>query len=144
MSLEMIKNHGKPFLARIQGILCEGKITVENGYIYLCQDIMSGNLCEERHGYKHSWVVGTKYSLDLEENEVEDLVIIETLKPMTNEEIAKLDHNDLYDRFVKIIQTTTDIELLRKLFLKFALEGSFSAVMSMYYAHQKEIEETVK
>lgn len=54
---DLFKCHGKEFSCKIQGNYCEGKITVENNEVYLCQDIEEGDPCTETHGYKYSYRV---------------------------------------------------------------------------------------
>lgn len=48
--------HGMRFRAKIMEEECEGVITVEDGSIFLCQDIASGACCKDRQGYQYSWV----------------------------------------------------------------------------------------
>lgn len=46
---------GMEFRAEIKGASCEGKITVENGWVYLCQNERDGSPCKDRKGFESSW-----------------------------------------------------------------------------------------
>lgn len=50
---------GMVFLARIEGTLVEGKIQIQDGNLYLCQNARNGSSCRNKLGYKYSWVVRT-------------------------------------------------------------------------------------
>lgn len=52
---ELLKCDGRKFRAVIDGVECEGKITVENGWIYLCQNKCNGVDCMDKKGYDYSW-----------------------------------------------------------------------------------------
>jgi hypothetical protein len=56
---------GKGFSATISGHVCEGKIRVENGRVYLCQNHKNGDGCDNRYGFKYSWNIqkGSKSSM---------------------------------------------------------------------------------
>jgi hypothetical protein len=47
--------HGQRFWCVWNGIHIAGTITIESGYIYLCQDLMDGANCMEKHGHKYSY-----------------------------------------------------------------------------------------
>ena len=36
----------------------KAKLNIENGILYVCQDIRNGNRCIDTLGFKYSWVVG--------------------------------------------------------------------------------------
>ena len=74
---------GKRFSATILGTEVEGRIQVEEGYVFLCQNSRNGASCTDKLGYKYSWVVGNgstclnpdyKFNFKLldEEEEVKD------------------------------------------------------------------------
>jgi len=48
---------GAPFVAIIEGIPCTGKIQIEEGEVYLCQDVKNGNKCYDKLGFKYSWTI---------------------------------------------------------------------------------------
>ena len=47
--------HGRYFRCKIANKECEGRICIEDGEIYLCQDIVNGTDSEEKFGYDYSW-----------------------------------------------------------------------------------------
>lgn len=49
--------HGRYFRCKIDDKECEGRICVEDGEIYLCQDIVDGFDSEEKFGYDYSWEI---------------------------------------------------------------------------------------
>lgn len=53
---ELLKCDGREFECKIDGSECKGKITVENGRIYLCQDLTQGGACGDKKGFKCSWL----------------------------------------------------------------------------------------
>jgi len=84
--------HGRRFTAKIEDIEVEGRISIkqrdtardpdsvfdDNGHaIYLCQNKIEGNPCEERFGYAYSWVVTPNAIREGEDsfNSVYDLVV---------------------------------------------------------------------
>lgn len=46
---------GQKFKALIDNIDVEGKISIEYGVIYLCQNSIEGEYCENKYGYRYSW-----------------------------------------------------------------------------------------
>lgn len=48
---------GMGYECRIKGDKVRGKITVEWGEVFLCQDFKNGDRCVDRKGYMHSWYV---------------------------------------------------------------------------------------
>lgn len=56
----LTKERGKFFYAVIKGKNVIGRIQVESGCIYLCQNKVRGLECKDKLGYKYSWIV---YSL---------------------------------------------------------------------------------
>lgn len=76
---------GRLFRAKIRCVECEGKIRVEDGEVYLCQDKQNGISCRYQFGYKYSWklTVNGKVNLEHYDVEVTDL----TLWPYTDAEI---------------------------------------------------------
>jgi hypothetical protein len=47
---------GQKFKANIGNEEIEGKLSIENNELYLCQDYEDGNECTNKQGYKYSWV----------------------------------------------------------------------------------------
>lgn len=73
--------HGKRFTAKIENVSVEGKISIENNHVYLCQNNFNGWDCEDKLGYKYSWMLKNFDSPEI--NDVTELKIIS----MTKEEI---------------------------------------------------------
>lgn len=49
---------GDKFIATIGGVKdVNGVIQIENEVVYLCQDLCEGEDCEDKLGYKYSWVI---------------------------------------------------------------------------------------
>jgi hypothetical protein len=48
---------GQDFTAILADRECAGKVTIENGLIFLCQDAWRGLDCVEKHGYNYSYVI---------------------------------------------------------------------------------------
>ena len=67
---------GRGFTCRINDWNCVGEITVEDGMVFLCQDLAAGHNCSNKRGYKYSWVVGSGTDRDLTGNSVTDLKLI--------------------------------------------------------------------
>lgn len=55
----LLKCNGRRYRAKIHDTECEGKIRVEYGRIYLCQNNRDGLSCGDKLGYKYSWHAGT-------------------------------------------------------------------------------------
>ena len=53
--MDIEKYKGLNFNAVIYGELCEGKIQVEDGAVYLCQNKRIGSDCSDKLGYNYSW-----------------------------------------------------------------------------------------
>lgn len=46
---------GQKFNAVINGTYTEGKISIEDRILYLCQDSQDGEPCTNQYGYRYSW-----------------------------------------------------------------------------------------
>lgn len=71
----LLNCNGLRFYAKIKGSDVEGKITVEDGYVYLCQNELDGLDCTNKRGYKYSWRVGIGDKTGLSINNVYNLKI---------------------------------------------------------------------
>ena len=60
------KCNGRRFRAKIEGVQCDGKIRVEDGLVYLCQNEKTGINCTNKFGYKYSWVMPSMSVSELE------------------------------------------------------------------------------
>lgn len=60
----LLNCNGQFFSAKIKGEGVTGRITVEDGFVYLCQNKLDGKDCIDKKGYKYSWCVkdGSKES----------------------------------------------------------------------------------
>lgn len=75
--------NGLGFRAKINGEECEGKIRVEHGVVYLCQNKQDGYFCRDKFGYKYSWYVGDGSDEFLARNRVTEFQFLD----MTSAEI---------------------------------------------------------
>lgn len=79
----LLNCNGRRFSANIAGTETSGKIRVEDGSVYLCQNDKRGAPCADKLDFKFSWTVGEGTPEKLVENSVTDF----KLAPMTAEEI---------------------------------------------------------
>lgn len=79
--------HGKRVTCKINGEkITDAKLSVgDDGGLFVCQNINDGAYCEEKFGYKYSWIIGYKKQLeeakklsDLNNYGVTDLKFVET------------------------------------------------------------------
>lgn len=78
--IDLINKKGKLFYATINGKSIIGKIQVEDGCIYLCQNKKKGTECQNKFGYKYSWIVLSTSSPALDDFKdflVEDFKLID-------------------------------------------------------------------
>lgn len=71
---------GRRFKCKIYGDSVKGKIQVEDGIVYLCQNIKEGIDCIDKLGYFFSWVVDSGNKDDLETNGVTNFEIVGMIK----------------------------------------------------------------
>lgn len=71
----LLNCNGLRFSAKIKGSDVEGKTTVEDRCVYLCQNEFDGIDCANKRGYKYSWRVGIGDKTGLGINNVNDLKI---------------------------------------------------------------------
>lgn len=64
------------FRAEIYGQQVYGKIQVEDGGVYLCQNVFDGASCDDTLGYSKSWYVGSGDHSDLIKRCVTNLEIL--------------------------------------------------------------------
>lgn len=74
---------GKWYACKINGIEVSGRITVEGGTVYLCQNEQNGHGCENKRGYKYSWFVSHGSQKDLSRYGVTNF----RLYPLTRSEV---------------------------------------------------------
>lgn len=61
----LLEKKGRGFRCKIHGVSVDGRIQVEDGWVYLCQNGICGTTCQDRWGYLYSWHVmnGSEESL---------------------------------------------------------------------------------
>lgn len=87
---------GKKFKANIYNIPVEGRIQVEEGSIYLCQNVKDGADCEDKLGFKCSWHIEDGSEMALIKNNVSNLCI----HPSTKEEAESFKDWQVGDKLV--------------------------------------------
>lgn len=92
----LLQCKGKKFKANIHNIPVEGRIQVEKGSIYLCQDVSNGSSCEDKLGFKYSWHIGDGSEVALIKNDVSNLCI----RPSTKEEAESFKDWQVGDKLV--------------------------------------------
>lgn len=59
ISPTLLDYNGARFKGEICGKWVSGRIRVEDGWVYLCQNVAEGpSDCKEKYGYKYSWLCG--------------------------------------------------------------------------------------
>ena len=48
---------GQKFVGYIEETYCEGRITIEDEFVYLCQNKITGADCDNKHGFKFSYTI---------------------------------------------------------------------------------------
>ena len=74
--IDLTKCKGLCFKASIERLTCEGKIQVEKGCVYLCQNIIDGAECQDRLGFKYSWGILDGSKKDMKRNHITDFEIV--------------------------------------------------------------------
>lgn len=107
--MDLFKCDGRKFRAAIAGTPCKGRIRVENGEVYLCQNERDGADCRDKLGYKYSWQVsaGGKICFDDSCVKITDF----RLGDMSAEEIEAYKDWQVGDK-VRIEQTGEEIEII--------------------------------
>lgn len=60
---QLLKMHGKRITCGINGrYIDDARISVENEFVYACQNEENGDLCKEKFDYKYSWNISGPYS----------------------------------------------------------------------------------
>lgn len=76
----LLNCHGRRFSARIYGVWCEGKITVQGGNVYLCQNEIDGTCdCRDLQGFHFAWF----YSLAVYSSVTDFQLLPEIIDPST-------------------------------------------------------------
>ncbi len=65
------------FRAKIHGKECKGNICIEDGKVYLCQNIINGtDRCKNKLGYRFAWCIGCGCEDDIENTGVTDFRLL--------------------------------------------------------------------
>lgn len=75
----LLNCNGQYFSAKIKGEEVTGRITVEDGCAFLCQNRLEGKDCLNKRGYKYSWIVRDGSEKGLTENKVSYFKLIPSL-----------------------------------------------------------------
>lgn len=59
-TMDLFKCDGRRFKAVINHLSCQGKVRVEDGEVYLCQNKKEGSRCKNTFGYLYSWRVSDR------------------------------------------------------------------------------------
>ena len=68
--------HGQPFRCKIDGTQCEGRITVEDENVFLCQNEMDGYDCVDKQEFSYSWHI-TEVQKDILDNKANHQYVTE-------------------------------------------------------------------
>jgi len=85
----LLDYHGQPFRCKIDGTQCEGRITVEDESVFLCQDEMDGYDCEDKQGFLYSWHI-TESQKDILDNKSNHKAVTEFVLLDSHNEHARL------------------------------------------------------
>lgn len=101
----------------------------ENGKIFICQDVMNGNSCKNKMGFKYSWDVGSGNDKDLENfsvrdiyiltSDIENIIVGDIIENATGKfkvlgnahDVWFISYKDFYDR-VSTFRTLTELKML--------------------------------
>lgn len=72
----LLNCNGRKFSAKIRGTYAEGRIRVEDGRVYLCQNVRDGDNCDDKLGFSFSWHVNKGSRYNLESTGVTDFCLI--------------------------------------------------------------------
>lgn len=73
----LLKCDGRRFRAKIRRAECEGRIRVEDGEVYLCQNVAGGtDRCKNKLGYTFAWCIGCGCEEDIENTGVTDFRLL--------------------------------------------------------------------
>jgi hypothetical protein len=91
---------GTKVSCKIEGTEVEGKIQIEDGEYFICQDRMDGDRAENTLGYKYSWVIGWPITDGELEAELESHGVT-NLKIISQEDMMYKEGDILADGFYK-------------------------------------------
>lgn len=77
---------GARFRCKIEGTPIEGKIQFDHDSWYLCQNKIPGSPCNDKLGYKYSWLIDNGTPEDLKRYDVTDLELL----PDNDEPVIKM------------------------------------------------------
>jgi hypothetical protein len=68
--------HGQWFRATINGEECIGRISINSGNVFLCQEVHDGSKAPDKLGFLFSWTVGSGSDSGLKGHEVTNLKLL--------------------------------------------------------------------
>lgn len=92
----LLNCRGRQFRCKFHGKPVEGKIQVEHGYVFLCQNEIDGCRARNKLGYKYSYSVDSGSDEDLKIYNVSDFALL-----MTAEEIEEYKDWQVGDKITK-------------------------------------------
>lgn len=96
MMKNLLNYSGRRFRCKIYGKPVEGKIQVEHGHVFLCQNEIDGCRARNTLGYKYSYTVDSGFDEDLKIYNVSDFALL-----MTAEEIEEYKDWQVGDEITK-------------------------------------------
>ncbi len=57
-------------------LITNAKIQIQDGNIFICQNIQNGNRCSNRLGYRYSWCIDNGSKSALRRNDIEKLAFV--------------------------------------------------------------------
>lgn len=96
MMKNLLNYSGRRFRCKLHGKPVEGKIQVEHGYVFLCQNEIDGCRARNKLGYKYSYSVDSGFDEDLKIYNVSDFALL-----MTAEEIEEYKDWQVGDKITK-------------------------------------------
>lgn len=104
---------GQRFTANISGKDVKGKIQIENGVIYLCQNEKDGfqPSSHSMFGYKYAWNIKDGSDEELVKNQVKDLVLITNVIEYKDWQVG--DRLELHDEILEVIFRSGELTVLK-------------------------------
>ena len=99
---------GRKFRAIIKEITTEGRIQVEDGKVFLCQNEINGADAKDKLGYNYSWSADRGSAEDLARKNIHDFQLI----PITPEEIEAYKEWQVGDRIINGMAPTNVCEVI--------------------------------
>lgn len=92
----LLQCKGKKFKAYIWDKQTEGRIQIEDECVFLCQNMIDGDNCKDKLGFKYSWSVGDGSIILLAQNNVSNI----SISPSSKEEAESFKNWQVGDKLV--------------------------------------------